>query len=317
MPRRHLLITSLLLTALGGLFAALFFAWPTIRGLAAPEPGPAGLAILPPAVSPQTEEPSRPEPQKEARSEDASPIYASSGYDGTKAERKPRSFSEKVPVLMYHYISLPPATTTLPGLYLPPQTFAKQLAGLKEGKYQSVFLSELAASLRTEKALPDKSIALTFDDGYEDFYTQAFPLLKEYGFKGTLYVIINRLDTPGYLTKGQVKELAASGLVEIGSHTFNHPDLRSAKEKASIFEIKDSRRILEDISGQPVDTFAYPFGYYNDLDQAIASSSRYSGAVSVHPGVWQSTSDIWLIKRLRPGAREGQEFSKWLAQWLE
>ena len=111
--------------------------------------------------------------------------------------------------------------------------------------------------------MPKCSLALTFDDGYEDFYTDAYPLLKKYNLKGTLYVIINRLDTPGYVTKGQVKEMADSGLVEIGSHTFNHPDLRTKRLKDAIFEIKYSRRELKKISGRDVPTFAYPYGYFN------------------------------------------------------
>jgi len=70
------------------------------------------------------------------------------------------------------------------------------------------------------------------------------------------------LGKPGYLTEAQVKEMATSGLVEIGSHTFNHPDLRRLNVKDAIFEIQDSRAVLQRLSGQPVLTFAYPYGDY-------------------------------------------------------
>ncbi len=233
------------------------------------------------------------------------------------ADNTAKPFSEKVPVLMYHYISAAPATTTLPGLYLDPKIFSNQLAELKKDGYKTIFVSDLAISLRAEEKLADKPIVLTFDDGYEDFYTQAYPILKEYGFKATLYVIINRLDTPGYLTKEQVKELASGGMVEIGSHTFNHPDLRTLKNRAAGFEIKDSRAALSKISGASILTFAYPFGYQTPADWAMVSSADYLGAVGTQPGVCQSMSDIWLIKRLRPDNRQGPVFSKWLADWLK
>lgn len=304
MNKRHFVITAIFLTALGGLFAILFFNWPAVRSLAALESAsPVEVAI----TATGTEE-SRVKELKidEPKAEEA----------GTSESKKlaPKSFTELTPVLMYHYIEAPTASTTLPGLYLRPEIFKDQLQEIKKNGYSPIFLADLAVSLKEKKKLPARSIVLTFDDGYEDFYTQAYPLLKEYGFKSTLYVIINRLDTFGYLTKAQVKELAESGLVEIGSHTFNHPDLRLAKEKTSEFEIKDSRLALEKISGQPVLTFAYPFGHYQVSDLAIASSS-YQGAVSVQPGVWQATEDVWLIRRLRPGARRGEEFSKWLESW--
>lgn len=224
------------------------------------------------------------------------------------------ALAANIPVLMYHYIEAPRATTTLPGLYLEPNIFDNQLQEIKKNEYNVVFISEVADSLRQSRPLPKCSLALTFDDGYEDFYTKAFPLLKKYGLKGTLYVIINRLDTPGYVTRAQVKEMAESGLVEIGSHTFNHPDLRSKKMKDAIFEIRDSRVELEKISGYPVRTFAYPYGYFNADALSIAATSGYWGAVSVKPGVSQSADNLWQVKRLRPGRLSGQAFANWLRE---
>lgn len=229
----------------------------------------------------------------------------------------PKALAANVPVLMYHYIKIPQATTTLPGLYLEPDIFENQLQEIKKNKYNVVLISAVAASLRQEEILPKCAIALTFDDGYEDFYSIAYPLLKKYGLPGTLYIIINRLDTPGYVTRAQVKEMAESGLVEIGSHTFNHPDLRLKKSKDAVFEIKNSRLELEKISGQKILTFAYPYGYYNAEDVSIASSSGYWGAVSVKSGVNQSADNLWLIKRLRPGRLSGLNFNNWLKDWFQ
>lgn len=237
---------------------------------------------------------------------------ASSSTDGIPATK---GFYITVPVLMYHYVELPTATTTLKGLYLDPKIFDAQLATLAKDNYQALFMSELAKDIDSRTEVAGKNIALTFDDGYEDFYTQVFPLLKKYNYKATLYVIINKLGTNGYLTRDQVKELAASGLVEIGSHTFNHPDLRSLKDKDAQFEISASKRILEQISGKPITSFAYPFGYYKNEFFTLASSTGYTNAVSVMPGSRQGEENIWLLRRLRPGERIGEALIKWLNAW--
>jgi len=222
----------------------------------------------------------------------------------------------RTPILMYHYVSVPPATTTLPSLYLRPEIFENQLQELNKHKYNILFVSKIAESLHQNEKLPACSLALTFDDGYEDFYTQVFPLLKKYQIKGTLYVIINRLDTPGYVTKAQIKEMVASGLVEIGSHTFNHPDLRIKKTKDANFEIRESRKVLQEISGQEIKTLAYPYGYFNLEHEKIASSSAYLGAVSVAAGSEQNLKNIWSLYRLRPGNRSGSVFNVWLRSWF-
>ena len=224
-------------------------------------------------------------------------------------------FSERLPILMYHYIEAPTATTTLPGLYLNPSLFASQLQVISQNHYHTVFMSAVAESLRSGQALAKGSVALSFDDGYEDFYTNAFSLLKKYQAKATIYIIINRLGQPGYLTKEQIKEMADSGLVEIGSHTFNHPDLRKLKDKDAYFEINASRRILRELSGQPVLTFAYPFGDYKPSFFPIASSTGYLAAVSVNPGSLQKADNLWLLPRLRPDNLSGPAFARWLKKW--
>jgi peptidoglycan/xylan/chitin deacetylase (PgdA/CDA1 family) len=221
-------------------------------------------------------------------------------------------FSERLPILMYHYVEIPPATTTLPNLYMKPEVFENQLQEMKKLGYSTIFMSVVATSLNKEKSLPKKSIALTFDDGYRDFYTNVFPLLKKYQIKATVYVIINALGQNNYLTKDQTKEMASSGLVEIGSHTFNHLDLRKLKKKDAVFEINYSRQALAKISGQSIMTFAYPFGYYDSRALDIVHSAGYSAAVSVKSGLIQSKNNIFLLNRVRVNNLLGQKFGQWL-----
>ena len=222
------------------------------------------------------------------------------------------SYSQNVPILMYHYIETAPVTSTLKGLYLDSKIFANQLQEIKKNKYKSVFVSELAKSLISKKPLASNSLVLTFDDGYEDFYTEAYPLLKKYEVKATVYIIINALDKPGYLTKDQVRELAASKFVEIGSHTFNHLDLKNLNNRKAGFEIVSSKKVLEGISGKAVLSFCYPYGRYNDYDTKLAQAAGYLASLSTSAGVKHSILDIQTLTRLRPDSRSGPEFSMWL-----
>lgn len=226
-----------------------------------------------------------------------------------------KGFSETIPILMYHYIEVAPASSTLKGLYLDPKVFASQLEELNKNNYQTLFVSEAAINIENKNALSDKNVVLTFDDGYEDFYTQAFPLIKKYNVKTTLYIIINALGTKGYLTRAQVRELADSGLVEIGSHTFNHPDLRNLKNKDVKFEIESSKKILETITGKTVLTFCYPFGLYKPEFFKLTSEAQYLTAVSTIPGTRQGEDNIWILRRIRPNDRSGQVFINWLKEW--
>lgn len=247
-----------------------------------------------------------------ANSSTASSIAVRSYRPQAAANTITPTYSQALPIFMYHYIETPPATTKLPGLYLPPAIFENQLQELRRYHYNLVFISAIAQSLKIQKSLPKYSMALTFDDGYEDFYTNIFPLLKKYKMKATLYVIINALDKPGYLTTAQLKEIAASSLVEIGSHTFNHPDLRTLKTKNAKFEIANSKIFLERLLGRVVPTFAYPFGSFLPVQLPVVKTIGYQAAVSVNPGVVQSENNIWFLKRVRPNNRRGQEFAQWL-----
>ncbi|MHB8903774.1 MAG: polysaccharide deacetylase family protein [Patescibacteria group bacterium] len=222
------------------------------------------------------------------------------------------SSAQNIPILMYHYIEPAPASSTLKGLYLDPAIFRSQLNEIKKDNYNSVFVSEAANSLISKKSLPKNSLALTFDDGYEDFYMTVFPLLKKCKIKATVYVIINALDKPGYLTKNQLRELANSEYIEIGSHTFNHPDLTTLNQFKSEYEIIKSKKALEDIINKPVLSFCYPFGRYQNYDVKLASRAGYLAALTTASGVSHNKSELMALTRLRPGARSGQEFSNWL-----
>lgn len=229
---------------------------------------------------------------------------------------KKNSHEQNVPILMYHYVAIAPASSTLKGLYLDPKIFESQLEEINKENLNSVFVSELAKNLINKKPLIKNSLVLTFDDGYEDFYTNVFPLLKKYKVKATIYIIINALDKPGYLTKDQLKELAQSKYVEIGSHTFNHLDLMTLNKRKADYEIVKSKFILEELIGRSILSFCYPFGHYNKDDVKLAIKAGYLASLTTQPGFKNSAADLQTLTRLRPGLRSGTEFSIWLKSFF-
>jgi len=119
----------------------------------------------------------------------------------------------RVPILMYHYINTPPpnADAIRRDLSVPPERFREHLAYLKSQGYQTITLHDLVYALTRGTPLPPKPIILTFDDGYEDNYTNAFPILQEFGYIGTFFIITNNPDTgrPGYMSWDQLREMYA------------------------------------------------------------------------------------------------------------
>lgn len=218
----------------------------------------------------------------------------------------------RVPILMYHYIESP-GNAELLGLYHDPSIFEAQLKGLIEGCYISVFVHDIGKALNGEGKLPPRAIALTFDDGYESMYTNAFPLLKKYNMKGTMYVIVDDLDKPGFITKAQAKEMAESGFVEIASHTLNHVELRKAPYQTAVTELNDSKTKLEGIIGQPVYSFAYPFGLFTSRDEYLCRMAGYETCASTYPGQVQTWNKRFSLYRYRPSFRSGNALEEWLA----
>jgi len=207
-----------------------------------------------------------------------------------------------VPILMYHYVSPLPADadTIRQDLTVTPEAFAAQLAYLREQGYTSITLFDLAAALRGEASLPEKPIVLTFDDGYADTYTVVFPLLQQYGFKGTFFVIAYVVEggVPGYLTWEQAREMAEAGM-SIQSHSLDHVDLRERSADFLKQQVELSRALIEARVGQPVRFFCYPAGRYDEATIQALDQAGYWGAVTTEWGSQQTWSRRFTWPRLR------------------
>lgn len=199
-----------------------------------------------------------------------------------------------VPVLMYHHITDSPQQEVAQhmDLYVSSERFDAQLQMLADAKITPLFASEIQAYKSHTQA-----VVLTFDDGVQDSYTAAFPGLKRYHTKATLFLVTKSIGRPGFLTPAQIGEMLASGLVEIGSHTKTHPDLRRYPGDDS--ELSESKSKLQDMFGQPIVSLAYPYGFFNEQTMQAAARAGYQFAFTTNPGRFVSqTDDALKINRL-------------------
>lgn len=206
-----------------------------------------------------------------------------------------KSSAQPIPILMYHSIGIHRRNNLL----VAPAKFNSQIQHLHKSGYQSICFQTLENHWRLGKPLPAKPILLTFDDGYKDNYTIAYPILKKYKFKATIFVITNFVDDANHLSQKEIKEMISSGLIDIGAHTKTHPDLTTVPSKKVYQEIFGSKQILTKYTGKPVIAFAYPIGKYNYEAVKATGAARYKFAVTTKPG-YANPKQGWLtLHRLR------------------
>jgi peptidoglycan/xylan/chitin deacetylase (PgdA/CDA1 family) len=219
----------------------------------------------------------------------------------------------RVPILMYHYVRVTgsgPANLLGFNLSVSPQLFAAQMALLHVAGATPITLSTLMDALAGEGALPPRPVVLTFDDGYADFATVAEPILKQYGFVATDYVVSGFLGRPGYMSAAQVQQMDAAGMV-IGSHTMHHVDLSHLTAAAARAEIEGGKAALEALLGHPVLDFAYPYGRFNAATEAIVQQAGFREAVTTIAGDLQVFAARFALPRDHiGGAPSLAEFSR-------
>lgn len=199
-----------------------------------------------------------------------------------------------VPILLYHHIETSPIDSQY---YVSPEAFEEQLSLLAQWGCTTITTDMLVSAIEDGKMLPPCPIIITFDDGNLDNYTNAFPLMKKYGFIGVIYVVGNYIDADAYMTGGQIRELLAAGW-ELGSHTMNHVSLTTASPQQRMYEISASKKYLEQEFAVTVSTLAYPFGAYDSGIMDAAYSSGYRSAVALGNTSSQNQFDLYSLHRL-------------------
>lgn len=215
-----------------------------------------------------------------------------------------------VPVMMYHLIDDNDGMTKMS---VKPKSFARQMEFLQKNNYNVTGLGKVARYIEKKEKAPLKTVAVTFDDGFENNYTNAFPALKKYNIPATIFVIVDRIGKPGYVGWKELKEMADSGLVTIGSHTMSHQFLTSLDAEGLKRELNGSKEILERALGRKVEYLCYPMGRHNDLVKRIAKEAGYVCAVTTGSNKdTASNNDIYAIKRVRISRTSDNLFTFWL-----
>lgn len=198
----------------------------------------------------------------------------------------------KILVLNYHQVN-----NSFTPLAVPVNSFADQMQYLVDSGYASITPEELADGLAGEIALPEKPVLITFDDGYIDNYTNAFPILKAQGLRATIFVIPDSIGKPNYMTWDNLKEMEQNGIT-VQSHTMHHAKLEELPDDEIRKELLDSKNILEENLGHPVEFLAYPTGTYNLHIAGIAHDVGYKAAFTVKYGNVDLGSNMYALERV-------------------
>lgn len=228
---------------------------------------------------------------KKAAPATSSEVTAAAGLKSSESSAASSQTSSKpeqvkttktIPVLMYHSINYEKNNI----LRVPKDKFAAEMKWLYDNGYTTLSLDEVCDAVSNKKEVPEKSVVLTFDDGYKDNYESAFPVLKQYNFKATVFMITDEIGDSknGYLTAEQIKEMDAGGM-RIESHTVDHPDLNTLSYKQQYKELTKSKAELETLLGRPVNFVAYPSGEYDSNTIKAAKKAGYKMCFKMKGGI--------------------------------
>jgi len=244
-------------------------------------------------------------------------------------------YRNQVVVVTYHHVT----DQSNQRYVIEPDQFAKHMAFLYENNFHPITLSEFLRFVETGVLEKENAVLITFDDGYESYYTHAFPILKQYQFPSVNFLITGRLrdtaerkrmnmTTP--LSYQQVQELLASGLVEVGSHTYSLHEQEVSNEWGELgpetapVYLKDLNRLeddqeyrdrlyvdltlsrvsLSELVGQPVETLSLPFGFMNETVLQVAQQTGYRYVFNSNPGVVRAGVNRMAIPRYDVGLRD-------------
>jgi len=211
----------------------------------------------------------------------------------------------ETPVLMYHLVDEPVKESSV---YVRPDSFERQMEFLKLHRYRVVPLEELLADIQMGRKIPAKTVAITFDDGTIDNFTNAFPVLRKMHFPATIFMITSNIGRPGWLSEEDLKILSESG-VTIGSHTVNHAFLPELSPEEVRFELTASKKRLEDLLGHEVRLFSYPAGGVTPAIEQAVKDAGYAGAVTTNYG--SVRNDPYAMHRVKVSDSSRNLFRFW------
>lgn len=222
-------------------------------------------------------------------------------------KRGARAAGTTVPVLLYHKIDRPTPDARVRGGFTPPASFARQLRYLRWRGAVFYTASELVEHFLAHGAFPPRGLAITFDDGWRDNYTHAFPVLRRLGLKATIFLVASCVgqssakavadgeEARPHLTLEQVREMAEHG-IEFGSHTLNHRHLHRLDADELRTEVARGKQQIEELTRRPCKVLAYPAGYYSAEAQRVAREAGHIAAFSTTYGPTERL-DLYALNR--------------------
>ena len=198
-----------------------------------------------------------------------------------------------VPVLMYHSISTDSENSNC----VSQEQFTEEMEWLYRHNYHPLTMEEFEQSLTQGAPVPENPILITLDDGYSDNYQTAWPILKQYGFHATFFIISNSV-SPDSIDWDQLSELVSQGN-SIGSHSVHHYDLATLTDKQQEYELRESKQVLEDHLGTEIKAFCFPSGKYNEKTLSLLSQLGYTLSFTTKSGRAYPEDNPYELHRVR------------------
>jgi peptidoglycan/xylan/chitin deacetylase (PgdA/CDA1 family) len=224
-----------------------------------------------------------------------------------------------IPILMYHGICTDPEKFRHPYFYIntSPEIFEKQMKFLHENKYQSISLNTAVNLMNLNKLDDGKYIVITFDDGYRDFFTEAYPILRKYNFTATVFIVTGHVGKlfkdKSCLTWDEIKFLNKNN-VDFGSHTIHHPMLYSLGFKQIEYELLESKNIIEENLNSKISSFSYPFAFpqqdknFVEKLKEILLKCNYKIGVTTKIGIATRNDNPLFLKRIPINSSDDKAF---------
>lgn len=220
-----------------------------------------------------------------------------------------QSFGRRLPILLYHHVGAR-RENTYPALTVSPHVFEKQIAWLKKNGYACISVRDWICWRKRKCSLPRRAVMITFDDAYADLCEFAFPVLQRYGFHATVFVVsgyigqtskwdsVNKFCPLPLMSEQQIRYWQGEGIIEVGCHSHYHHDMTDLTDSDYLLEIHRSRELLQQLTGRAIDSFAYPYGRYNErLCRAV--SHAFELGFTTKPGLNCLGTPSFLQRRIQ------------------
>ena len=221
------------------------------------------------------------------------------------------------PVLMYHDIK----TTPQNNFDVLVEDFGEQLDWLKQEGYETLSIEEFISHVKNQESFPEKSVLITFDDGYNGIYNYAMPELKKRGMKATFFITSSMIGvlttTYPHVTEEELKLMAADELFSIGSHTVSHLHLDELSPEERDYELTESKSAIEELIGKKVVAIAYPYGNYDEEVIKAVKNSGYEIAFAVQDKGLCNEAAHYSIPRINMGLDLAKDDQKLFKEYVQ